>query len=1199
MVSKNRSSLSLAFWNIDGLHCIIANDRTCKLNDTEIRSTFCKYDIIGLVETHCNSQDSLELPGYKIFTKIRDKSIRARRHYGGLAACVKIDIVKGVKVLQSDTSEILWLKLSKSFFNLKEDIFVAFVYVSPSSSAYAKRSDDIFELLEKDIASFSINGQCIICGDFNARTGSEADYVVGDISKYVDILENSDFVSDSPLLRLNIDNHSVDKHGKELLSLCKLANLRILNGRTLGDIPGNFTCYSHTGSPSVIDYILTSVNMLNMVNLFHVHDPSTSSIHCMLSCILSTGSYEPSCVKNDRTFPNSLRRFKWTSTSGYKFTKAINDPAITCKISNFLNQDKDVNDAALFITDVVTEVNQIAGIRRKSCINVGSRKKINNKKTKNVNHWFDADCSQKKKDLRNLAHKVRCNPFNTSCLNDFRIARKKFKSLINKKKTLFKHKLYSQMDELHNRNSREFWSLFNKLKGLDKNKSSENPISNKVWVEHFTSLLNDVPEKIESSFNDFMDDFICSHKNDTFNELNFMITSEEISLALSKLKNGKAAGIDCITNEMLKAGHSVLLPVLHKLFNKILSTGCFPDSWRCNLLQPLHKKGDKCNASNYRGIAIGSCVCKLFCSVLNTRLSNFSDKNNLVPKCQIGYKKGSRTSDHVLVLKSLIDRFVNKLSKSYLYCCFVDFKSAFDTISRRALIFKLLQSGIGGNFLSVLENIYSDVNYSIKVDNTFSDSISSRVGVKQGCVLSPLLFNLFLSDLPDIFDDCDPVALNDIKLSCLMFADDLIIVSTSSEGLQRALDKLSCYCKKWGLTVNLAKTKVLIFNKGGKLLKRFKFSFSGTPVECVDRYCYLGIIFSASGNFNAACDRLIDQASKAIFKLRSMNIRDSIITAYKLFNSLVLPILNYCSEVWCPFYLKGLNDTNFYKLCDFLPIEKVYLKFGKFLLGVGKRCTNAGVRGDLGQYPLLVTLLPNVLKYWLRVSSPDSPTIIHKTYIYMYQSMTTSNITSSNPCNNWSSCIKNMLCQFDLSDIWINHGTLYRNKMVTIFKSRLEHCYSEQWLKYINDSDNNPKLRTYKLFKKSFTTENYVLQASNVSLRRQFTKLRLSCHSLRVETGRHCHPKIPAEQRYCDICKSKTVEDEFHFIMSCPVYNNERTEFLNKLCSMSTIDTLSEFDKFLFIMGNSDDDINNEIFNYVNLIYDKRAIIGQNKSGTN
>jgi hypothetical protein len=113
-----------------------------------------------------------------------------------------------------------------------------------------------------------------------------------------------------------------------------------------------------------------------------------------------------------------------------------------------------------------------------------------------------------------------------------------------------------------------------------------------------------------------------------------------------------------------------------------------------------------------------------------------------------------------------------------------------------------------------------------------------------------------------------------------MFADDLVLVSKSASGLQTALNNLSNYCNKWGLTVNLKKTKVIIFNKGGRLQHVLNL-YNGLDFEWVKSYCYLCIVFSASGSFGQACGRLIEQAYKALFKMRSIDVRGNILSALK------------------------------------------------------------------------------------------------------------------------------------------------------------------------------------------------------------------------------------------------------------------------------------------------------------------------------
>ena len=143
--------------------------------------------------------------------------------------------------------------------------------------------------------------------------------------------------------------------------------------------------------------------------------------------------------------------------------------------------------------------------------------------------------------------------------------------------------------------------------------------------------------------------------------------------------------------------------------------------------------------------------------------------------------------------------------------------------------------------------MFSNVAYSIKVDSELSsDSFNSSTGLKQGRVLSPMLFNLFLSDFPDVFEQsCHPASLNGQSLNCLLFADDIVLMSESAERLQQGLNELHTYTKQWNLTVNTSKAKVIIFNKGGPRITRHNFTLNDTNIEIVQNSTYLGILFSS------------------------------------------------------------------------------------------------------------------------------------------------------------------------------------------------------------------------------------------------------------------------------------------------------------------------------------------------------------------
>ena len=226
---------------------------------------------------------------------------------------------------------------------------------------------------------------------------------------------------------------------------------------------------------------------------------------------------------------------------------------------------------------------------------------------------------------------------------------------------------------------------------------------------------------------------------------------------------------------MLKLFTPVLLQCICKLFNIIMGSSKYPYSWRENILKRLYKKGDDTDPSNYRGVAISSCLNKLFARVIYNRLETHINENKITNENLTGFRKSYRTSDHILTLKTLIDKACKR--NSYVYSCFVDFKKAFDTVWRCGLFKKLSKMGIDGKMLQILENIYSEVNYSIKLHYSLTDPITSNVGLKQGCVLSPLLFNLYINDLPNMFNEFnDPVHVGKYLTNIIMYADDLVLL---------------------------------------------------------------------------------------------------------------------------------------------------------------------------------------------------------------------------------------------------------------------------------------------------------------------------------------------------------------------------------------------------------------------------------------
>ena len=210
------------------------------------------------------------------------------------------------------------------------------------------------------------------------------------------------------------------------------------------------------------------------------------------------------------------------------------------------------------------------------------------------------------------------------------------------------------------------------------------------------------------------------------------ISSDEISKAIDELANGKSAGPNRILNEFFIHGKSVLLPYLHILFSKVFETSYFPSAWSVGEIIPLHKKGDKSNVDNYRGITILSTRRKLFTRILNNRLNRWAETYSILIEAQAGFRENMSTSDNIFVLHGLITHFLNNNRK--LYCSFIDFSKAFDYVVRDILWFKLIQYRVRGKILEIIMSMYRDVKARVKLNNKLSEEFSSMTGVRQGGV---------------------------------------------------------------------------------------------------------------------------------------------------------------------------------------------------------------------------------------------------------------------------------------------------------------------------------------------------------------------------------------------------------------------------------------------------------------------------------
>ena len=999
-------------------------------------------------------------------------------------------------------------------------------------------------------------------GDFNARTGNDCDFIEGDNTNHIP-LNNSNYNLDILNERRASCDNTVDSRGKDLLDFCICNQIRILNGRILGNSTGKHTCFKYNGC-SVVDYVLASEQLFCNILYMCVSDfkATFSDCHCKLSFKLLASFTNENTNSNLKDFPT---RYEWNEEKSISFQNAFAHPAIQNELKNFITEDINFDSAGI---NQATKT--IHSLFEKVCKITLKKKK---KRVKTDKKWFDHELTSLKKNVDGKAALMNKYPKDPFIRGSFFKTYKKYAKLRKYKKREFKNVILNRLENLETENPKEYWKLVNLLRNENTDKP-ENNIDGETWYKYFASLASipidkhDQIKKIEEKLK------LLESNITSFTLLDNKISEAELNKAFKKLKSDKSPGLDNISNEMLKASQSFINTILLKLFNAVFTSGIYPSEWSKSFICPIFKADDRKKPENYRGIAINNSIGKLFNIILNNRFDLFLDENNIIHETQIGFSKKARTSDHIFVLRCIIEKYL-KTGNKKLFACFVDFRKAFDKVIHIGIMYKLQLCNINNYFYRILKSMYTKDRLCVKINDKMTEFFVSGVGVRQGDVLSPNLFKFFINELPKILlEKSESVCLNNEKIPCLLYADDLVIFSESRAGLQDKLDILYNYCNEWCLEVNSQKTKIIIFNNNGHLIKD-DFHIGEEKIDCVKQYKYLGLIIQNTGKFTEARKQLYQKSLKACFKLyRDLkSSKPSIGTFLHLFDHCIKPIILYGCENWGTINITPKRkSSSLFDIFKDWESEKLHHKFCKYILGVTKLCTNIGVLTELGRYPLYIDMLKQVFMYWHRLENSPSNLLnnAYKEYMHLH---------SLNKGNN--SWYTNILFYGEKLNFNLAYcKTLSKYKFKKSLKQCLRNSFLETW-KVTRDSylQDKGKLSTYFKFKFSFGKETYLSSINNGNCR-ILTKFRLSNHKLRVETGRHERrvnmsgklESIPRCERLCQYCNLNVTEDEHHFLLQCPLYVTSRTILLDDLfMEYPKLRILNSQNLFIWIMTNDND----------------------------
>lgn len=702
-----------------------------------------------------------------------------------------------------------------------------------------------FESFENFLLELSPTNFCIV-GDLNARVGDE---------QILDpnLLHN--------LPHINKIRHSKDTtcnaKGSRLIDLVENLGGIVLNGRTVGDEQGEYSFCGGSGS-SVIDYCIGSQSFLNFVDDFSIAcKPYSDHMPLVLKLIVP--------MSYNRAAADSVpQRIRWNDKFALKYSENI---TILTRNTNF-TPNISVDEMVLSVKNKILKAN-VTTIN-KFCFEPKQK-------------WFNWKCARSRKNMMKLLNKYRKKHTNANKAKYLSAKAKYLRICKNSKLELYEKNL----EQLNFVNcSKAWWKLSNGMK--TRTCITRGDLTSEDFHTHFSTMLENTEQAnlLQWCMPCFTDAFLDSP-----------IELYELSSVLRSLKHNKAPGSDGISYEFYRYAPVCFVNEILCLLNQIFLKETIPSSFKTSILIPLLKKGDPNSPTNYRGLSLIDTLCKIFNNILLNRITNWIDVNNILNEYQAGFRKNYSTIDNVFNLANIVH--LNKLNGKNTYAFFVDFSCAFDMIPRNSLFYKLSCMGLSSKIIRILQLYYENNTSQVLYGNTFSDPFSVDNGVKQGCILSPILFALYLNDLAEALPGGVNVVDEPIKI--LLYADDIVILSDSPNILQNMIDKLYTYCNIWSLKVNLAKSKILIFRSGTRISNNLKWNYGEDDIEIVNNYRYLGMDLNFNLSFKKHIENKLTTSKMAISSTWARYINHPKISnsnKLKIFNAASKSIMFYGAQIW-------------------------------------------------------------------------------------------------------------------------------------------------------------------------------------------------------------------------------------------------------------------------------------------------------------
>ncbi len=1106
-------------------------------------------DLYSVNETHLADEGEFEpkVEGYTF--KGYNRSLvhrRAPKVRGGVGFLIKNTVLSDYtfSIVDKTYDGIMVIDLTHKIIGTK--LLFASCYLPPENSPYGRNATGFLNHLSSICYSQSnVYDRLYFCGDLNARVGD-----LQDCTPDIDI----------ELPKRSCIDTIENNHGKSLIEFLNDNKLCILNGR-FDPTKDNYTYVSGNGS-SVVDYIICPHDNFTFCNDFKV----------ILSSELANQYNLQSLIKPKGKLPDhSLLKVKIVISDTCTPVDNINSASCNPSYGDTLKHNVN-NIPADFMNNEearnkLLHLIEVQELCRESQANVDDcydkllgylydemnkyLPKMGVKTTKSLKmkkpYWnanlmslWKLMCSKESEYLRYRGpHHVR-----KMLKSRFSDASKTFHRALRKAEREYNKLLQNRIESVCTEDPKKFWTYIKKLGPKSKNTIPQevynedgeivtdlNFVLNK-WKNEYEMLYKPTCDTFDNNFYSQVRELLRIAENRMIDplyvenpDLNGNISRQEVDSVINRLKNRKAVGIDKIPNEILRTDN--VRNCLHRFFQYYFDTGLLPTHWLKAVIKPIpkNKTNDPKIPLNYRGVNLLSCIYKSYSCIINKRLSSYLERYHLIEDEQNGFREGRSCLEHIYTLYSIIKNRKNQSKDTFV--AFVDFTKCFDLIDRDILFYKLTEYGIDGKMYQTLKRMYSNTMSCVNINNTLTDWFYTMNGCRQGDVTSPTAFSIVINDLiKELKYTGLGVEVNDLTVCVLAYADDIALIADTPGNLQKLISKMHEWCNKWRFIVNPSKSNIVHFRNPPKAQTAFKFTLgnSGTELQVVESYKYLGVILDQYLTFAKATQTLSNAAGRAlggmICKYKSMK-EMGYSTYSKLFTAMVTPVMDYGSAIWGGKSYDSMNN--------------VINRAQRFFTGVHRLCPVDGFTVDMGWASNRVRWKLDTLTLWNRLIGTDKDRLLFKVFQW--------DMTCHNNDNkgNFASNVKQILCE-------IKQKNVYKDMTVVNIDHAKKCLMDNLEVEWRNSVQKKTKLELYNVLKCNYGVEKYLLLNIDKYEKSLLSQLRYGILPLRIETGRYVNET--REERVCTLCTSNTIESVEHFLFECEAYDTLRLPFVTNAQSV-------------------------------------------------